>query len=220
MSKHLTREISRLEARLLQLARMVESSFSQAVEALLRRDVDLARSVIRQDLLIDSMEVDVEQEGLRLLALHQPVAIDLRSIVTVLKANSDLERIGDLLVNIAERTTEMTGEDFRSIRAVVRELARVVEGMIEGAMGALVNQDRETAGCVLLAYREVDSLGQTLYDEFKRLAVVRPEVTEELMRWLSGARNLERIAGHATNIAEDVIYMCEGTIVRHKRASA
>ncbi len=216
MPKHLQREIENLKKRILHLGTVVEESLQKAVRALRRRDDVLARSVIDTDPDIDEMEVRVEEECLKVLALHQPVAIDLRFIVAVLKINSDLERIGDLAVNVAERAVFLASRDPVDIPFDFAGMAWKTQAMLKKSLDALVNLDVDLASKVRSADDEVDAMNRQMYRQVEQGIREHPDRLESLIQLLSASRHLERVADHATNIAEDVIYMLEGEIVRHK----
>jgi phosphate transport system protein len=162
------------------------------------------------------MEVDVEEECLKILALHQPVAIDLRFIVTALKINNDLERIGDLAVNIAERSEFLAGQEPISVPFDFEAMAEKTQWMVTESLDSLVDMDCKRAYQVCAADDEVDALNRKMYKQVEASIIAHPRWTRCLFHLLSVSRHLERIADHATNIAEDVIYMVEGKIVRHK----
>jgi phosphate transport system protein len=172
--------------------------------------------VIEKDLEIDHSEVEVEEECLRILALHQPVAIDLRFIVAALKLNNDLERIGDLAVNIAERALFLSRVTPPVIPFDFNEMAQRTRDMLKQSLDALVNMDIELARRVCAEDDEVDRINREMYVHVKQAIRQHPHHLEALVHLLSVSRHLERIADHTTNIAEDVIYMIEGEIVRHK----
>jgi phosphate transport system protein len=212
---HMQRELEKLKKMILALSAVVEESVQQAVLSLVKRDVPLAEKVIAGDEPIDQMEVDLEEECLKILALHQPVAADLRFIVSVLKINNDLERIADLATNVAERTIGLTTVVPCDFPIDVEEMAGKVEAMLEKALDALVNLDKRLAGEVVTLDDEVDSIHKHNYTLVKNQIRKHPERIDALVQYLSISRHLERIADLATNIAEDVTYMIEGEIVRH-----
>jgi phosphate transport system protein len=219
MPKHLDLEIEKLKKQILSLAAFVEESVAKSVSAIQARDQALGQQVIDFDSHIDALEVEVEEECLKLLALHQPVAQDLRFIVACIRLNSDLERIGDLAVNIGERAVFLSGVAEVSEKPLdVGAMARLVRSMLSEALDALVNLDPRLARKVCAMDDEADSMHR---DTFRRVedAVTRhPSEFAILTHYLSVSRYLERIADHATNIAEDVIYMVEGAIARHRSA--
>jgi phosphate transport system protein len=216
MRIHLQREIENLKKDILTLGAMAEYSVREATLAIERRDEELAQSVIEKDLTIDQMEVEVEESCLKILALHQPVAIDLRFIVAALKINNDLERIGDLAVNIAERALFLATQPPVSISFDFVGMARKAQVMLKQSLDALVNLNPEAAREVCEHDDEIDAMNRQMYLMVQDAIGTYPEQVESLIHLLSASRHLERIADHATNIAEDVIYMIEGRIVRHR----
>ena len=216
MAKHLQKEIENLKKRLLSLGAMVENAVREATLSIEKRDVSLANKVIEEDEEIDQTEVDIEEECLKILALHQPVAIDLRFIVAVLKINSDLERIGDLAVNIAERAVFLAGQPKVNVSLGLVEMAHGTQAMLKKSLDALVNLDAALAHDVCVSDDEVDAMNRQMYLKVQDAILKNPEQIASLIHLLSASRHLERIADHATNIAEDVIYMIEGQIVRHR----
>lgn len=215
MSVHLRREIDKLKQSLLLLCRMVEEQVEMAVQALLDRDQTLAERVSQRDDEIDQREVEVEEECLRVLALYQPVAIDLRLIVSVLKINNDLERVGDLAVNIAHKALAVVNELQVAVPDVLPDMAAKTQSMLHDSIDALVALDSKLAAAVCSRDDEVDELKRTIRLEVEDRIEVNPRQLRPLLRLLAVSRNLERIADSATNIAEDVIYMVEGRIIRH-----
>ncbi len=217
MSVHLKREIENLKNLLLKLGTLVEENTSRAVEALEKRDKKLAESAIEADMQIDEMEVEVEEECLKILALHQPVAVDLRFIVAVLKINSDLERIGDLAVNIAERASYLAVEKESTFPMDFSRMSELAHSMLRNALDSLVNLDMDLAGKVGGTDDEVDDINKQMYEQVKMGLRETPDQIEQLIHLLCVSRHIERIADHATNIAEDVLYMGKGEIMRHRR---
>jgi phosphate transport system protein len=210
------REMEKLKKMILELAAVAEESVQQAVNSLERMDVALGERVIALEDQINLMEVDLEEECLKILALHQPVAADLRFIVSVLKINNDLERICDLAVNIAERTRAISAEGRIPVPFDFAEMRKKVLAMLRQALDALVNRDIETARRVCLLDDEVDVIHKRNYGLVKEQIKQYPERIDSLIQYTSVSRHLERIADLTTNIAEDVIYMIEGEIVRHR----
>ena len=216
MAVHLRREIEDLKKDILSLGAMVESAVREATVSIASRDEEQARRVIANDFKIDDMEVRVEEGCLKVLALHQPVATDLRFIVAVLKINNELERVGDLAVNVAERAAFLATQPPVSISLDFQSMARKAQDMLKISLDALVNYSASQARDVLTRDDEIDAMNRHMYVAIQQAIGVRPDQTESLIHLLSASRHIERIADHATNIAEDVIYMIEGTIVRHK----
>ncbi len=216
MPKHFNRETRNLKKKLLALSAVVEERVRQSVESAVRRDTDMARKVYEGDFEIDRAEVEVEEECLKILALYQPVAIDLRFIVAVLKINNDLERIGDLAVNIAEKARILSNLPPVENAFDILAMADKVRVMLELSLDSLVNMDPSLAAKVCAADDEVDDLNRSMLDLVREEIEKRPERAGYLITLLLISRHLERIADLATNIAEDVIYMVEGEIFRHR----
>jgi len=217
MSVHMKKEIDRLKEKLIALCSNVEDRLQQAVKSIKEHNFPLAKQVIDSDVEIDRMEVEIEEDCLKILALYQPVAIDLRFIITVLKINSDLERIGDLAVNMAQRCEffDLAPEN-RDILCDFDIMAEKAQAMLRNSLGSLVNMNNKLAHEVCLADDEVDALKRKIKKQVGDNIRPRPELQRALIELLSIAHDLERIADHTTNIAEDVIYMIDGEIVRHK----
>ncbi|MFI5400167.1 MAG: phosphate signaling complex protein PhoU [SAR324 cluster bacterium] len=216
MNLHLQREIEKLKTMLLSLGTDVEEHVYKAVQALDERDVTLADQVIGGDEQVDRYEVYLEEECLKTLALHQPLAIDLRFVIAVLKINNDLERIGDLAVNIAERAKFLAGRDVLDVPFDFMGMADKTRAMLKKSLDALVNMDPRMARDVCAADDEVDALNREMYGRIQKSMQQHPDRIDGLIHYLGVSRYLERIADHATNIAEDVIYMVDGDIVRHR----
>lgn len=216
MAVHLQKEENKLKKQILALGATVEESVRKAVASLEKRDEKLASDVLDHDNDIDQMEVDLEEECLKILALYQPVAQDLRFVIAVLKINNDLERIGDLAGNIAERALRLSQDGTASIPFDFHKMAERVQLMLRHALDALVNADVALALEVRNSDDEVDDMHREVY------RIVEEEIRKDvdkvgsLIQFLAISRSLERIADHATNIAEDVTYMIEGDIVRHR----
>ena len=220
MTRHLRREIEKLKKKILHVGARVEESLQGAMKALSEFDEKLAQDVMDGDREIDALEVEVEEDCLKILALYQPVAIDLRFIVSVLKINSDLERIGDLATNIAERVQALVPESKRvPIPADIPELARRSQAMVKRSLDALVEMDEGIAHQVCEADSAVDALNRKMYRYTEAKIAADPNHTGPYIQMLGISRYLERIADHATNIAEDVIYMVGGEITRHRMPS-
>ncbi|MDO9694175.1 MAG: phosphate signaling complex protein PhoU [Candidatus Latescibacteria bacterium] len=215
MSVHLRRAIEQLKEQTLALSATVEEAVWLAVRAVQEHDTALARSVIAGDRDVDEREVRIEEECLKILALHQPVAGDLRFLVTVLKITNDLERIGDLAVNIAERAIHLANREEAPTTFDFVGMATRTQEMLHTALDALVNTDPLRARDVCAMDDEVDAANRGMYGQVQAGIREHPRHTDFYLQQLSISRHLERIADHATNIAEDVIYMSEGRVVRH-----
>ena len=194
---------------------MVEEIVQKAIKALAGHDRELAQQVIANDDSINRLEVDLEEECLKVLALYQPVASDLRMIVAVLKINNDLERIADQAVNICERALAVIDSPHLVCPLELDLMAKKVIDMLEKSLDALVNTDPDLARRVLELDDEVVTIHSQNYKAFKDYVRQNPETVDSVLRYLTVSRHLERIADLATNIAEDVIYLNEGEIVRH-----
>lgn len=216
MTQVFNHEIEKLKKRILSLSAQVEESVVQAVKALITRDATLAKQVIRNDSQIDRQEVEVEEEALKILALYQPVAMDLRFLTTVLKINNDLERIGDLAANIAKRARRICKAPDVAIPPELDEMAWKARDMVRNSLTAFVNLDAELANQVREADDEVDDLCKRVNLFVAEAGKSDPANLDTYLTMLLAGRNLERIGDHATNIAEDVVYLIDGVIVRHQ----
>jgi len=218
MSKHLQRDIDLLNTELLNISSMVEEMIDKATQALADRRFDLAEEVVKSDPFVDQHEVHVEEECLKILALHQPVAVDLRRIATVMKVNNDLERIADLAVSIAQRAQAVEEYPAFAIPDRLPRMVVVATEMVRGAMNAFVNMDTAAARRIIAMDRTVDQYNRDIISEIQTLMQTKPDSVPPALHCFSAVRHIERIADHATNIAEDVIYLAEGDIVRHRHA--
>jgi phosphate transport system protein len=218
MSMHLQREMEVVKRQLMSLYRLVDEQVGLAVRALVQRDADLAREVTERDEEVDRHEIEVEEECLKTLALHQPVAVDLRFIVAALKINNDLERIGDLAVNIARKASAFARLTTVAVPFDLSGMAEKTQAMLRDSLEALISLDVKLAQDVCGRDDEVDQMKRDFRRQAERLIAAEPEQTKVYLRLLAVTRNLERIADLATNIAEDVIYMVEGEIFRHRNS--
>jgi phosphate transport system protein len=216
MSQHFLREIEMLKKKILAVGAVVEERISQAITAVIKRDAGLAQQVTEGDDEIDEMEVEVEEDCLKILALYQPVAIDLRFVVAVLKMNNDLERMADTAVNIARRAEYLASQPQVDLPPNLTDMTQKVQSMVKQSLDALVQGDAALARKVCVADREVDQLNKAMHVRIQEEMRKHPDQVERLMHTLSISRHLERIGDLATNVAEDVIYTAEGEIVRHR----
>jgi phosphate transport system protein len=216
MSKHLQRDIESLNHQLLTISSMVEEMIDKATQALSERKFNLVDQVVASDEFVDEHEVHVEEECLKILALHQPVAVDLRRIATVMKVNNDLERIADLAVSIAQRAQALDEYPAFKIPDQVPRMVVLATQMVRGAMDAFVNMDPAAAGRIIAMDSNVDQHNRDIIAALQTVMQQRPELVAAGLHCFSAVRHIERIADHATNIAEDVVYLVEGDIVRHK----
>lgn len=218
MSMHLERDLRALEQELLAVSALVEDMITKACRSLRERKRELAQEVVDSDRTVDSAEVRIEEECLKILALHQPVAIDLRRTAAVLKINNDLERIADLAVNIAERALALTlRRDFLAPRTLELMSERAIQ-MVRASIDAFVKFDIEAAYRICEEDDEIDKYNVEIINELHETMKAQPHLVEPAMHFFSATRHVERIADHATNIAEDVIYLVKGSIARHQKA--
>jgi len=216
MTRHIERQIENLKERILRVGTLVEEAISKSITALINRDVPLAQRVMANDEEIDRMEVEVEEECLKILALYQPVAADLRFVVAVLKINNDLERMGDLARNIAKRVPQLAAGPAVELPPEIRTMATLAQDMVKQCLDAVVNADPTLARQVREEDDAVDEARQQIRRRILQGIKAHPEQLENLLRINSVSKHIERIADMATNVAEDVIYMVEGDIVRHR----
>jgi phosphate transport system protein len=216
MPVHLKREIDNLKKKILQLGARVEESLSKAVRSFRDRDAEMAAELIEKDHLIDALEVEIEEDCLKILALYQPVAIDLRFLVAVLKINNDLERIGDLSVNIAERAQTLARKKKLPIPSELEKMQEHAQAMLSKSLDALVNLDTKLAMQVCAMDDELDQMNRNMYEMIKKELCKSAEDSYHYIHLLTVSRQLERIGDQATNISEDVVYMIQGRIIRHK----
>ncbi len=214
MSIHLQKELDLVKALIQDLASKVETAVNKAVEAVLKQSTTLAKEVYRNDSIIDQAEIELEEECLKILALYQPVAIDLRYVVSCLKINNDLERIGDLAAKMAKRVKIVKKSDV-SINLDFPLMMELTQSMLKESLDALLNMNAQKAYEVCAKDDEVDELKAKLQKDITALIISDPENVEVYLQFMGLSRGLERIADYATNISEDVIYMLEGKIVRH-----
>jgi phosphate transport system protein len=215
MSVHLNREIERLKRKVLTMSAMVQDTIAEAVRALTERDARLAEKVIASDSEIDHLEIEIEEDCLKILALYNPVAHDLRLVIAMLKINNDLERMADLAVNIAERSKYLATQENVQIPAELTHSAEIVDKMLKNALEALINVNTRLAREVIAEDNTVDDIHRHMYRLVQAALQRQPDQAECLVSLLNVSRNLERIADQITNISEDIIYLAEGNLVRH-----
>ncbi len=216
MTRHLQRDVEALEQDLLAQSSVVEQMIYRACAALKELRTDLMDQLLEDEDLVNRREVEIEEECLKILALHQPVAVDLRRVATVMKINTDLERIADLAVNIGERSRGLITHGDFPIPENVDQMAEIAISMVRDALDAFVRLDVEAARDVCLRDDLVDDLNRQAIRELHRLVETGAANIEPALHSFSASRHLERIADHATNIAEDVIYLVDGEIARHR----
>ena len=220
MSRHLQMEMKEVQKKLIALSVLAEDSLDQALRSVKEHNLEMAGNVIQQDHKIDMMEVQLEEDCLKLLALYQPVATDLRFIVSVLKINNDLERVGDLAVNIAKRTRFLIKADIKNLPFDFEKITSLTKFMLRASLDAFIRLDSKLAEEVCKTDDEVDALHKNTYKNVAKKIQENPQQADILIHCLSISRHLERIADYATNIAEDVIYLTDGKIVRHEQGAS
>lgn len=219
MSKHLQKDVDQLHRSLMSLFGVVEQMIDKAVRALCEQRVELAHEVIATDTQVNQTEVEIEEDCLKILALHQPVAADLRRVTTVLKINSDLERIADLACNIAERAQCMHEHPYFPIPEQLPEMVRQATTMVRLALDSFVDSDASLAKKVIQLDAAVDDNNLAVIEELQSLMEQDSALVIPALHCFSASRHVERIADHAENIAEDVIYLVDGDIIRHRHES-
>ncbi len=218
MERHLDKDLTMLNTNLLKMATMAEEAIIKSTEALKSRDKDMANSVIQNDARVDELENVIEEHAIELLALKQPLAGDLRFITTGMKINAELERIADLAVNIAERVVETADQPLLKPLIDIPKLSKIAQKMVKDSIDAFVEKDKNKAKDVIFSDPEADKFRNAIQEELINEYMVKDGKTSiRAVPLLLVARHLERICDHATNIAEDVIYMVKAKVVKHKK---
>jgi len=213
--RHFDKELEQLKVMLLEMASLVETAICNSVNSVVQKDKLQAENVLEKEAIVNQMEVDIDDFAIKLLALQQPMAVDLRLIAAALKINTDLERMGDLAVNIAERAIELYQEPVIKPMVDIPHIAALVQSMVQKALDSFVNKDVELAKSVLASDDAVDDLRTASFHALISFMERTRHHIPQAVSLLSIVRNLERIADHATNIAEDVIFYVKGIDVRH-----
>jgi phosphate transport system protein len=208
-------ELVRLNGLVLQMGSLVEKAIKNSVQALVERDNELAGSVIEGDHQVNTLDIEIDEASIRLIALRQPKAGDLRLITTAMKITTDLERMGDLAVNIAQRAIELNKEPVLKEYVDIPRMREIAQGMTRDALDAFVKRDMKLAKDVIMRDDEIDDLKHKILSELLFLMTENSSIICRAMRITFVAQYLERIADHATNIAEMVLYLIEGKIIRH-----
>lgn len=216
MSIHLERDLESLHRQLLAQSCLVEEMIQRASKAIRGIRPELVSEIMDREQLVDENEVRIEESCLKILALHQPVAVDLRRTAIILKINNDLERIADLAVNVAERAQSISRHPGFVVPEALDRMAQLTVAMVKRALDAMVKLDVDVANEVCLSDDEVDALNRDVILEMQHVMRTQPESVEAALSLFSASRHIERIGDHATNIAEDVIYLVDGKITRHK----
>ena len=216
MKRHFDEEMNKLNTDLLKMATLAEEAIYKSIQALKKRDMEIADMLIKEDQKIDELELKIEERSISLLALRQPIAGDLRFITTGMKINAELERIADLAVNIAQRARELSDKPLLKPLIDIPNLAEVARQMVKNAIDAFVNHDEKLAKQVIISDPEADKLRNLVYEELINDYMIKDGTTApRAVPLILVARHLERICDHATNIAEDVIYMVQAKVVKH-----
>ena len=217
---HLRRELQDLLAKLLEMSCLVESSINLSVEAVLNRDNEAIKTVFHNEAIINKMELAIDEIAFSMLALKHPVAVDLRFVMMAIKINNNLERMGDIALNIAQYAVELRETSEPAPGVDVPHMAELAQGMIQDSLDAFVRRDVELARKVLRSDDEVDALRDSMYSEIQKYMEEDSDRIHPGLEYLFIARGLERLADPATNIAEDVLFFVQGVDVRHNAASA
>ena len=217
MSVHMIRDLDALHRSILSMCAQVEEMIHLAVDNLIEQGEQIAAELASRDNEIDRWDVRIEEECLKILALHHPVAIDLRRIAAVLKIAGELERVADLGVHIAERASSLAGWPELAVPERLKQMAQSALDMLHRSRDAYVELDGRTARYVCAADDMVDDMNREIIAELTEIMKRSPELIEPAMHLFSASRHVERIADHATNIAEDVVYLGAGEIIRHRR---
>ena len=213
--EHFQKELQKLNDLILKMGAMVEKSIFNSIEALKKNNPKLAREVIAADDVIDQVELEVDDLCLELLATQQPMAVDLRFITTGMRIGSDLERIGDLAVDIAQRAEELSSQPLLKPLEDIPKMAELAEKMVHKALDSFVKRDANLARSLWQDEEKADGYRDLVSDELIAIMARDPSTTSRALPLILISRHLERIADHATNIAEDVVYMVEGKVIKH-----
>ncbi|MFO7749925.1 MAG: phosphate signaling complex protein PhoU [Desulfobacteraceae bacterium] len=215
MAGNLQKEVDKIKKEILSLGGMVEKRFKSAALSVKDNDAECAQNIIDTDIEIDELEVEIEEDCLKIIALYQPVAIDLRFLIAVVKINNDLERVADLAVNICRRVTTTSGKNFGEYSYDYYKMAEKTGLMLKTSLDALVAMDADMAERVIKMDEEVNVMRNDAYDAMKLAIVKSPEYAGRIVNRYLISRHLERIGDHIKNISEEVIHMIKGKIIRH-----
>jgi len=213
--KHFVEELEELKKRLLEMGGLVESAVYRSVAAVVEKDAEQAQLVLKHEARINQMEIEIDELATRLLATQQPMAADMRFLTAAIKINNDLERMGDLAVSIVERALSLLHEPVLRPVIDIPQMAKLTESMVRKSLDSFVRSDAELARSVLLSDDAVDDLRDEIYEELIRYMKESSENVRPGVNLMFVARNLERLADHATNVAEDVLFLVQGVDVRH-----
>ena len=213
--RHFEQELEQLKAKLLEMSALVESAVYRSVQGVVEKNEELAQQVLRNEGRINQLEIEIDDMAISLLALQAPLAADLRLVTAAIKINNDLERMGDLSVSIAQSALALIREPLIRPLIDIPHIAGLAQGMVRKALDAFVSRDAELARSVLASDDAVDNMRTASYHELVSFMEKNPQEIPQSLYLLSVIRNLERIADHATNIAEDVLFLVKGIDVRH-----
>lgn len=214
--RHIELELEKLKAKLLEMGALVENAIYRSVQGVVEKDESLAQQVLKNESRVNELEIEIDELAIQVLALQQPVAADLRLVTAAIKINNDLERMGDLAVNIAQRALDLIREPVIRPMVDIPYIAGLVQSMVRKSLDSFVNRDAELARSVLAGDDGVDNLRTASYHELVSYMEHDSSGIVQAMSLWSVVRNLERIADHATNIAEDVLFLVKGVDVRHQ----
>jgi len=215
MATHFQQELNHLKEELLKMAGLAEQAIANAIDALVKRDTVLAEKTVREDKAINEMELEIDDLSLKLLALHQPMAADLRFITSAMRINIELERIGDLAVNIAERALSLNQEPQLKPYIDIPRMAEITKNMVKTVLDAFVAGDPDLARAVCERDDQVDDLNDQVFRELLSYMLADPQTITRAVHLIIVSKYLERIADHATNIAEGVIFMVKARVIKH-----
>ena len=215
MERHIDTELKHLQERLLFMGGLVEEAIGRAMRALVSRDAALAQQVVTSDAAVNMLEIEVDDLCLKFLALHHPEASDLRFVTMAFKINNDLERMGDLAVNIAERTLDLLKDPLLKPLIDIPRMAAMAQGMVKDSLDAFVRRDADLAREICRRDDDVDNINQQLFRELLTYMLQDPRTIERAVELILVGRHLERLADHATNIAEDVVFLVQGRTIKH-----
>ena len=216
MERHFDQQLGALRKNLIQMASMIETAIANAVKSLIERDSDLARLVVQSDEQVDALELEIDKQCVDLLALRQPLAIDLRFITSSIKITNNLERMGDLAVNIAERVIPLSQEPQLKPLIDIPRMATITQTMVKDSIDAFVNRDTELARSVYERDSTVDAMNDQIFRELLTYMMQDPANITRAVHLILISRHLERIADHSTNIAEEVVYIVKAKVEKHR----
>jgi len=217
MYQYLEEELDQLRTRIIKMGSLVEEQIELAFKSLYEQNLELANMVIERDDKVDKYDVKIDKQCQRIFALTQPVAIDLRLIMSAMMINNDLERMGDIAVNIAERTVNFIGHRDLLDRLEITEMSKKVQSIVKGSIDSFVNNDAQTAGEIIKLDEVVDRTYEHIFDKIIQEMTNNKELIKPCSHAITLLRNIERLADHATNVAEDVIFLVDAKIIKHRK---